>query len=215
MKVTVLNHSSKQKPPMEITVQRVEPQVWELFEKHHYLTPELNKSCKCLVFFLNGNICGFCGLLNCPRRGMAMGHSVSRIVVLPEYQGMGLSPIIMNFCGGILAARGEQTGEPHPLYIKTIHDKMGQWLERSEKWNPTSYNKKGRNKESTESEGARYKNRLQRRSYCYRYDGPPIYGYDELLLPIGELRKRKEKGEIFINKEKEIKPPFEQLKLFE
>ena len=215
MKVTVLNQSSKDKPQMEITVQRVEPQLWELFEKHHYLTPELNKSCKCLVFFLDGKICAFVGLLNCPRKNMSFGHSVSRIVVLPEYQGMGLSPIIMNFCGGILAARGEQTGEPHPLYIKTIHDKMGEWLERSEYWNPTSYNKKGRSKESTESEGKRYQNRLQRRSYCYRYDGPPIYGYDELLLPIGELRKRKEKGEIFINKEKEIKPPFEQLKLFE
>ena len=33
MKVTVLNQSSKDKPQMEITVQRVEPQLWEMFEK--------------------------------------------------------------------------------------------------------------------------------------------------------------------------------------
>lgn len=214
MKVTILNQSSKDKPQMEITVQRVEPQVWEMFEKHHYLTPELNKSCKCLVFFLNGNICGFCGLLNTPRKGVSMGHSVSRIVVLPEYQGMGLAPIIMNFCGGILAARGEQMKEPHPLYIKTIHDKMGQWLERSENWNPTSYNGKKRTQASTESEGKRYQNRLQRRSYCFRYDGPPIYGYDELLLPMGELRKRKENEGIFINKEGENQSLNQQLELF-
>ena len=214
MKVTVLNQSSKDKPQMKITVQRVEPQLWEMFEKHHYLTPELNKSCKCLVFFLDGKMCAFVGLLNCPRKNMSFGHSVSRIVVLPEYQGLGLSPIIMNFCGGILAAKGEKTGEPHPLYIKTIHEKMGQWLERSMEWNPTSYSGKKRSKESTESEGTRYRNRLQRRSFCFRYDGPPIYGYDDLLLPIGDLRKRKDDGKIFKVKEGDIKPIFEQLTLF-
>ena len=214
MKVTVLNQSSKDKPQMEITVQRVEPQLWEMFEKHHYLTPELNKSCKCLVFFLDGNICGFCGLLNTPRKGVSMGHSVSRIVVLPEYQGLGLSPIIMNFCGGILAAKGEKTGEPHPLYIKTIHEKMGQWLERSMEWNPTSYNGKKRSKESTESEGARYRNRLQRRSFCFRYDGPPIHGYDDLLRPIGDLRKRKENSKILIKKEDINNQEIKQLELW-
>ena len=78
------------------------------------------------------------------------------------------------------------------LYIKTIHDKMGAYLTRSNDWQPTSYNGKIRTLESTLSEGKRYQNRLQRMSYCFKYVGEAIYGYEELLLPIKELRERNE-----------------------
>lgn len=189
MKTIFLNSSISDKPMIELTVERVEPTVWESlgFYKHHYLTEKLNKSCKCLLFSWDGIPVAFVGLLNSPRKGMPWGHSISRVVVLPDFQGLGLSSKIINFCGGILKAKGDD----YALYLKTVHDKMGKYLERSNKWSPTSYNGKVRSEKSTLSEGKRYQNRLQRMSYCFKYVGEAIYGYEELLEPIDTLRKKK------------------------
>lgn len=189
MKNIYVNNNSYDKPNIKLTVQRVEPSVWRTlgFFKHHYLTEELNKSCKCLLFSWNNIPVGFVGLLNSPRKGMPWGHSISRVVILPDFQGLGLSSKIINFCGGILKSMGDDW----TLYLKTIHEKMGAYLTRSENWQPTSYNGKVRSKESTESEGKRYQNRLMRKSFCFKYVGKPIYGYEELLKPIKELRENK------------------------
>ena len=194
MKTILINKKKKSRPKIQLTVQRVEASQWVAlgFDKHHYLTHELNPSAKCLVFCWDGVPVAFMAMLNSPRKGMPMGHSVSRLVILPDYQGLGLSSTILNFCGGVLRSLGEE----YPLYIKTIHDKMGEHLTRSEKWLPTSYNGKERTIESARHDSHRYRNRLTRISYCFKYVGEPIYGYEELLLSIKELREKKKDKKI-------------------
>lgn len=155
------------------------------FDKHHYLTESLNKSCKCLLFMWNSVPVGFVGILNTPRKGMPNGCAISRIVIHPDYQGLGLSSRILNFCGGIL----KSLGDDYHLYIKTIHEKMGEALERNTTWNPTSYN--GKQRKKVNFEDGKYNNRLDRKSYCFKYVGEPIYGYENLLRPINDLRKEK------------------------
>ena len=184
-----INKSKKDRPNINLTVTRCEPNIWQDlgFEKHHYLTPSLNKSCKCLLFQWNDVPVAFVALLNTPRKGVRFGHAISRIVILPEFQGLGLSTFLLNFCGGILKSLSDE----HFLYIKTIHDKMGESLERNVNWSPTSYNGKMRNENAITAEGNKYKNRLQRKSYCFKYIGDAIYGYEELLSPINDLRDKK------------------------
>lgn len=185
----LINECKKCKPQINLKIQRVEANVWyDLnFAKHHYLTENLNKSCKCFLFTWNNVPCAFVGILNLPQKGHPNNMTISRIVILPEFQGLGLSSKILNFCGGIVKA----CGETFNLYIKTIHEKMGEGLERNKKWNPTGYNGKIR-KDSNDKSG-KYKNRLQRKSFCYRYDGEPLYGYEELMKPIKELRDIKKR----------------------
>ncbi len=187
MKNILINHKKGKKPDIKLTVQRVEPNVWyDLgFHKHHYLTSSLNKSCKCLLFSWNGEPVGFVAILNTPRKGEAWGHSISRICLNPDFQGLGLSSIMCNFCGGIIT----NMGDGYKLYIKTIHEKMGSYFERSNKWTPTSYN--GKVRKGTDYEKGKYNNRLERKSYCFKYCGEPISGYEDLLLPIAEMRKLK------------------------
>ena len=132
---------------------------------------------------------GFVGILNSPRKGQRFGHSISRICIKEDYQGLGLSMKILNFCGGIL----KSLGEDYHLYIKTIHEKMGEGLERSDTWNPTSYN--GKIRSNTKFEQGKYNNRLERKSYCFKYVGDAIYGYEDLLKPINDLRKEKQNGQ--------------------
>lgn len=189
MKTLLINKNKKTKPQINLQVQRVEANIWkELgFYKHHYLTHELNPSAKCLLFTWDDIPVGFIAILNSPRKGKPNGFSVSRLVLNPDYQGLGLSSIILNFCGGIL----KSLGDDYVLYMKTIHDKVGDFMNRSENWEATSYNGKVRNEKTKISEGKRYQNRLTRKSHCYKFIGQPIFGYEELLKPIKELREQK------------------------
>lgn len=189
MKTLLINKNKKTKPQINLKVQRVEANIWkELgFYKHHYLTHELNPSAKCLLFTWDDIPVGFIAILNSPRKGKPNGFSVSRLVLNPDYQGLGLSSIILDFCGSIL----KSLGDDYVLYMKTIHDKVGDFMNRSENWEATSYNGKVRNEKSKVAEGKRYQNRLTRKSHCYKFIGQPIYGYEELLKPIKELREQK------------------------
>ena len=158
------------------------------FAKEHYLTSELNKSCKCLLFEWNGVPVGFVGILNTPRKGIPYGCSVSRIVILPDYQGLGLSTIIFNFVGGIVKSLSDDEHD-YRLYIKTAHTKFGQALSRNPNVRGTVFDGKGRDKKSADNQ--RYRNRLTRVSYCKEYIGKKIDGFQDMLKPIGDLRKLK------------------------
>lgn len=189
MKTLLIDKKKNEKPKIKLQVQRVEAKIWnELsFHKYHYLTPALNPSAKCFLFTWEDVPVAFIAILNSPRKGMANGYSVSRLVIFPDYQGLGLSSIILNFCGGIL----KSLGNDYYLYMKTIHDKVGDFMGRNINWEATSYNGKVRTEKSAISEGKRYQNRLTRKSYCYKYVGEPICGYEDILKPIKEMRENK------------------------
>lgn len=192
MKIVKINHKKGQRPQIKLTVRRVEPTVWNMFKKSHYLTAEMNKSCKCLLFEWNNVPVAFVGILNTPRKGIPYGCSVSRIVVLEDYQGLGLSTMIFNFVGGIIKSLSDDEHD-YRLYIKTAHSKFGEALGRNPNVKGTAFDGKGRDKKAIEHDKHRYRNRLQRVSYCKEYIGKPINGFEKLLLPINELRKMKEK----------------------
>lgn len=189
MKETYIDHKAGQLPEVRLTVRRVEASVWNTlgFDKHHYLTADLNKSCKCLLFEWEGEPVAFVGIINKPSCGRPFAMSISRIVILPDFQGLGLARRIMDFVGGIVLAQGEG----YSLSIKTAHDKMGSMLESNPNWRPTTHNGKERTEaERLHSLNGKYKNIVQRRSYCYAYNGGPVSGYADLLLPIDEIRQK-------------------------
>lgn len=175
------------RPKIDLNVYRVEPIVWKDMEfyKHHYLSSELNPSAICLMFTWNSQPVAFVALLNTPRKGLPNDMAVSRLVILPEYQGLGLSSVILNFCGGIISNKGNGAR----LNIKTIHDKVGTFLEKSTNWKPTSHNQKYRK----DLEGKVFEKNIgfARSSYCYVYCGQKISGYENLIQPILKARENK------------------------
>lgn len=172
------------RPNIQLTIQRVEASVWNLFKKHHYLTEEMNKSCKCFLFRWNGNIVGFVGVLNTPRKGCPNAVAISRLVVLPDYQGLGIGYQICHKISAIFKAEG------YLIYIKTVNDALGNVFAKCEDdWRPTSFNGKIRNPKAFDY--GKYNNRLVRVSHCYAYEGEPLHGYGDLLAPVAEMRKNK------------------------
>ena len=169
------------RPKIELQVSRVESNTWDLFKKHHYLTENVNKSCKFLLFTWNSKPVGMVAVINQPRKGCPNGFALSRTVVLPDFQGLGLGVKISEFSAAIFKDIGGK------VYSKTVHPALGVYRSGSEKWRPTSMNGKIRHKSSKKSDSSA-KNRLERASYCHEYVGDSISGYSELLKPIKEMR---------------------------
>jgi len=166
------------RPKIKLQVSRVEPKTWDFFKKHHYLTEEVNKSCKFLLFEWNNKPIGIIALINQPNKGgRASAMGISRIVILPDYQGMGLGVKICEFSSAILIDNGASN-----VYIKTVNPALGEYMSKSKKWKPTAQNGKSGNTD------VRAVNRKSRPSYCHEYIGEPMSGYEELLLPIDKIR---------------------------
>lgn len=187
MKKIYLNTSKNLPPNINLSIHRVEANVWYDmgFYKYHYLTSKLNKAAKCFLIKWGDTPIAFVALLNTPRKNHPYDMAFSRIVILPDFQGLGLSKLILNLFGGIV----KSLGKDYRLCIKTIHTKIGSILNNSSNWKPSVTNRKTKN--NVEYEKGKYNNRLKRASYCYIYCGRAIYGFEDLFLPIDILRKRK------------------------
>ena len=170
------------RPEISLQVSRVEPQTFDFFKKHHYLTESVNRTYIFILFEWNNKPIG----INVIGRhlGKNGGFKVfreSRIVVHPDYQGMGIGSKISEFCGGILKSIGGK------FYTKTINPALGIYRNlHTDSWKPTLFNGKVRINNNDHSDV--YKTIKQRASYCHEYTGESIDGYEELLKPIGELR---------------------------
>lgn len=174
------------RPNIELQVSRVESDTWDLFKKHHYLTESVNKSCKFFLFTWNEKPVGICAVINQPRKGCPNGFAISRVVVLPDFQGIGLGTKICEFTSALFVSIGGK------VYIKTVNPALGVYHNNSESWRGTSMNGKIRHSSSKKSDSSA-KNRLERASYCHEYIGEGISGYEELLKPIKEMRENKNK----------------------
>ena len=171
------------RPSIELSVHRCKPKVWDLFKKHHYLTQEVNEAYVFLLFELNKKPIAICVI------GYHSGYNIkpsfreSRIVVLPDYQGMGIGSKISEFMGSILK------NSNYNYYTKTTNPALGEYRNKnSNNWLGTMHNNKSREKSTSPS----YKNLRLVKSYCHKYIGNSLSGYEDLLLPIDKLRYNEE-----------------------
>lgn len=169
------------RPKIELQISRVEPETWHLFKKHHYLTEDANNSYMFFLFEWNETpvAMGVIGR-HFGRNNVNKSYRGSRIVVLPDYQGMGIGSSISNLLAGMCVAIGAK------YYTKTVNPALGEYRNKeTEKWIPTAFNGKIRTKVPT------FWEMKMRASYCHEYIGIAVYGYEELMKPVGELRNEK------------------------
>ena len=173
-------YDNRLRPNIELQISRVESSTWNLFKQHHYLTENANKSCKFFLFTWNNKPVGIVALLNAPRKGMSNGFSISRVVVLPDFQGLGIGVKITEIVCAICKNEGGK------IYIKTVNPALGEYFNKSELWRASATNGKGRKEEEFDED--KYRNRVTRVSYSHEYIGEPMEGLEELMKPISELR---------------------------
>jgi ABC-type ATPase with predicted acetyltransferase domain len=178
------------RPEISLQVSRVEAETFDLFKKHHYLTEDVNETYIFLLFEWNDKPVAMSVIgRHIGRNNVEKSFRGSRVVVLPDYQGMGIGSKISEFSAGIIKNMGGK------YYTKTINPALGEYRNKTiEKWKPTAFN--GVFRMQTNNHSTIYSKLKQRASYCHEYIGDGIVGYDELLLPIQRLRNNK-----MVNKE--------------
>jgi energy-coupling factor transporter ATP-binding protein EcfA2 len=171
------------RPTISLRIYRTEPNTWRIFKKHHYMSQELNEAATCFVAEWDDRPVAFCAVLPLPNGALKNAVRESRTVVLPDYQGIGIGSTLTDTIGGIYAASG------YTLYSKIVNPALGLHRERSPLWAATGHNEKSRDLDSfVDSNGRRY---FSRKSYCHKYIGPPVPGYENLIQPIEKMRKAK------------------------
>ena len=78
------------RPKLEIEIRKCGIEEWKLFSKFHYLNNSLHRAAQCYVGFINDNPVCFAGILHFPHPNVRNFKQVSRVVVLPDYQGLGI-----------------------------------------------------------------------------------------------------------------------------
>jgi len=122
-------------PKIELSIFRCRYETWKLFKQHHYLSEELNLAAKCFVITFNDKPCAFIAILPMPSGTIQNAFRVSRLVVLPDFQGLSIGIKILNYIGSLYFTDNKK------LYIKTSNPSLFKGMEYNKKhWLLTNEN---------------------------------------------------------------------------
>jgi len=114
------------RPRIDVEIFRCRNEAWRLFGPHHYLSAELHHSAQCFMATWSGRPVAFVAVL--PMTGRRDHRRISRIVVLPDFQGIGIGSCVLDAVAAIYRGRGQK------MAITTAHPGMIRRLCRSPNW---------------------------------------------------------------------------------
>jgi ABC-type lipoprotein export system ATPase subunit/GNAT superfamily N-acetyltransferase len=92
----------KNKPEIEFKIFKYrDKSIWKMFAKHHYLSHTHNNAANVFIATVNNEIAGFISILHFPHPKVKTIKKVHRLVVLPDYQGVGIGLKLLNEVGKI------------------------------------------------------------------------------------------------------------------
>jgi len=101
--------------------------MWEIFRNYHYLNTEIYKGSEIYTFFIEDSPVAFCAVM--PLIGKVKNRKrVHRLVVLPDYQGIGIGTTFLTKIGEIYKKRG------YTLFITTALPSLYTALKKRKEW---------------------------------------------------------------------------------
>lgn len=128
-----------QRPQIPIELQPCTYEAWDMFKKYHYLSGEINKASTCFMGTLKGNPIAFIAVLAFPKKDLIHGYREHRLVVLPDYQGMGIGNRLSETIAQAYIEKGCR------YFSKTANPRIGQHRDKSPLWRATAHNGQARN----------------------------------------------------------------------
>lgn len=118
----------QRRPAIECVIGRLPYAAWRLFAPFHYLTADLHRSARCYGLWANGHLAAFAGVLHMPHPKIKDLKRVSRIVTLPDWQGMGLAFVLLERLGAAHRGVGLRLRNypAHPSFVRA-HDRSRDW----------------------------------------------------------------------------------------
>lgn len=105
--------------------------IWRLFGEYHYLSHTFNKSCDLFVAECNGVLCAMGAVLVFPHPKRKNTRQEHRLVVSPDFQGIGIGHQLSSFVGEYYISKGwsfiSTTTNPALSYVRQRDNK---WILR-------------------------------------------------------------------------------------
>lgn len=120
--------SVQRRPDLEVEIRPVSYATWHVFAPFHYLTTTLHRGARCFGLFVNDRVAAFAGMLHRPHARSRDIMGCSRLVTLPDFQGLGLAFILIDTVSAVYKAVGKRVHcyPAHPPFIRSF--------DRSKKW---------------------------------------------------------------------------------
>lgn len=120
-----LHWGSVRRPGIQLEIRSCKQDQWRLFKRHHYLSGNLNKAARCYVATWDNKPIAFCSTLH------LYGHHdmriVHRLVVLPDFQGLGVGTALLDEVAKIESVNMR-------ISIVTSHPALIRSLAANSKW---------------------------------------------------------------------------------
>lgn len=113
----------QRRPELPLSIYRVERSLWRLFSDHHYINAKLSPAAVCYGGFIDGKAVGFVAHGPFPHPNVRNARWVHRVVILPDWQGLGIAEKMLQFMGWELYKSGKTMMgvTAHPAMIRILN----------------------------------------------------------------------------------------------
>ena len=120
--------SLRQRPELQITIEKVDRSLWQVFAPFHYLTHHVHRGAKFYALFAGDVPVSIAAMMRRPHPKAKNVMGISRLVTLPDWQGLGLSFILVEKLGMAYRSIGERLRAypAHPAVVRSFQ-RSPQW----------------------------------------------------------------------------------------
>ncbi|MBL8867364.1 MAG: GNAT family N-acetyltransferase [Planctomycetia bacterium] len=122
-----ITRRSLRRPQLEVAVRRADRSAWSIFRDHHYLSHDLARNATCFVAKVRGQPAAFLAVLSAPHPSHPRWRA-SRIVCLPDYQGIGVGGRLTDLIAAAYSATGKE------FTVVTSHPALIARMARHQHW---------------------------------------------------------------------------------
>lgn len=124
--------SVQRRPQADVEVARIPIEAWKLFSPFHYLSADLNRSAQCFGLWYEGVLASFIGVIHRPNAHFKNIKAASRLVTLPDFQGLGLAFHLSETIGSAYSALGFRFRNypAHPFFVRSYNLKNWRMLRK-------------------------------------------------------------------------------------
>lgn len=130
-----LTRRGLRRPGIELTIHRTTRAAWPRFARHHYLSADINPAARCYLALWGAEPVAFCATL--PVIGSRGLRRFTRVVTLPEYQGVGIGGTMLAAVADLHREQGLRIG------VTTSHPGLVAHCRASPRWRATGFKKSG------------------------------------------------------------------------
>ncbi|MCI0492744.1 MAG: GNAT family N-acetyltransferase, partial [Planctomycetes bacterium] len=135
MATSQLERRRLRRPEIHLEIYRCEYATWQMFKRHHYLNASLHRGAQCYLATWNDVPVCFCATL--PMVGYKGRRRFTRIVTLPDYQGIGIGMRVVEAVADICIAENQR------INVISTHPSLIRHCSRSPLWRTACVRKAG------------------------------------------------------------------------